>query len=163
VDGRTRRRGPALEQPIYAAVLAELADRGFAQMSLERVAARAGTGKSAIYRRWDNKLELVVDTLAQVITDPVPVGSSGSLREDLLTFLRKMAKQLDGPAGTAIRANIGEVFKEPELRAALLQRVIEPMQRILRELVAAAVSRGEARPGALAPECLNAGLRSRLA
>ena len=83
MDGRTRRRGPALEQPIYAAVLAELADRGFAQMS--------------------------------------------------------------------------EVFKEPELRAALLQRVIEPMQRILRELVAAAVSRGEARPGALAPECLNAG------
>src|SRR5690348_13523627 len=72
---RSRRRGRALEESIFEAALAELSEYGFAGMSLERVAERAGTGKSAIYRRWGDKLELVVDTLAHAITEPAPVTS----------------------------------------------------------------------------------------
>jgi AcrR family transcriptional regulator len=154
---RPRRRGQALEQPIYTAVLAELAEFGFARMSLERVAARAGTGKSAIYRRWDTKLDLVVDTLIQEIPRPAPAGSSGSLHDDLLVFFRQMAQALAGPAGTAICASIGDIRQHPELRTALREQVIEPRQAMLRDLITAAIARGEARPAALAPECLDAG------
>lgn len=154
---RPRRRGQALEQPIYAAVLAELAEFGFARMSLERVAARAGTGKSAIYRRWDTKLDLVVDTLIQEIPSPAPAGSSGNLRDDLLVFFRQMAQALAGPAGTAICASIGDIRHHPELRTELREQVIEPLQAMLRDLITAAIARGEARPTALAPECLDAG------
>jgi len=121
---RPRRRGQALEQPIYAAVLAELAEFGFARMSLERVAARAGTGKSAIYRRWDTKLDLVVDTLIQEIPSPAPAGSSGNLRDDLLVFFRQMAQALAGPAGTAICASIGDI-RHHAGPALLRQHIIE--------------------------------------
>src|SRR5260370_38349254 len=47
-----RRRGRALEDAIYRAALDDLAEHGFDGLSIERIAHRAGTGKSAIYRRW---------------------------------------------------------------------------------------------------------------
>lgn len=154
---RPRRRGPALEEPIYDAVLGELAEFGFARMSVERVAARAKTGKSALYRRWPTKLELVVDTLAHAVPAPAPQVSSGDLRADLLAFLRHMAAALEGPAGTAVRASIGELAKQPQLHAALRAQVVKPHESVLRTLVSAAVARGQARPGALEQECLAAG------
>lgn len=154
---RPRRRGPALEQPIYEAVLTELAQFGFAGMSVERVAGRAGTGKSAIYRRWATKRDLVADTLAHTIPAPAPPAPGGDLRTDLLGFFRQLAAALNGPAGTALRAGVEDVPREPQLCSALRAQVIEPYARVLRDLVADSITRGQARLGAAAPECLAAG------
>ena len=45
---------------IRNAVMQELADVGYGRLSIEAVARRAGVGKTAIYRRWGNKLEMVL-------------------------------------------------------------------------------------------------------
>jgi AcrR family transcriptional regulator len=152
-----RRRGAALIEAIHAGVLAELADFGFAELSIERVAARARTGKSAIYRRWPTKLELIVDTLANSFPDPDPPCSTGGLRTDLLQFHTTWARALSGPLGAALRANVGQHQRHPEIANALRARIIEPRQRILRELLVAGVDRGEVRADALTPECIDAG------
>jgi AcrR family transcriptional regulator len=152
-----RRRGAALIEAIHSSVLAELADFGFAEFSIERVAARARTGKSAIYRRWPTKLELIVDTLANSFPEPAPPGSTGDLRTDLLRFHTAWAKALSGPLGAALRANVGQHQRHPEIANALRARIIEPRQRILRELLVAGVDRGEVRPDALTPECIDVG------
>lgn len=152
-----RRRGRELEKAIYNAVLAELAEHGFAELSLEEVAVRARTGKSAIYRRWTTKLDLVVDTIAHSLPDPATLSSSGNLRSDLLSVLRQMADSLAGPVGIALRANIGEVHQHPDLAKALRERAINPRLRTMYELLAAGVKRGEVRQGALTPECVEAG------
>src|SRR5437868_2699955 len=68
--GLVRRRGEALCAAIRAAVLDELADCGYAGLSIERVAERARTGKASIYRRWPNRLELVLDALDHILPDP---------------------------------------------------------------------------------------------
>lgn len=152
-----RRRGTALEEAIYRAALDELAEHSFAGLSIERIAQRAGTGKSAIYRRWATKLDLVVDTLAHAFPPPGPVTSTGDLRTDLLVFHQRMAEALGGTLGAALRANIGQQHQHPELGAALQQQILAPRHRLLAELLAAGVRRGEVRPDALTSECVEAG------
>ncbi len=154
---RPRRRGHALEEAIYRATLDELAEHGFADLSMERVAQRAGTGKSAIYRRWPTRLDLVVGTLAHAFPPPGPVQSTGDLRTDLLLFHQRMAEALGGRLGAALRASIGQHHQYPELAAALQQQILAPRHRILGQLLAAAVQRGEVRPSALTPECIQTG------
>src|SRR5882724_563305 len=114
-----RRRGRALEDAIYRAALDELAEHGFDGLSIERIAHRAGTGKSAIYRRWATKLDLVVATLADAFPAPGPAATVGDLRTDLLLFHQRMAEALGGTLGAALRANIGQHRQHPELAAAL--------------------------------------------
>jgi len=152
-----RRRGRALEEAIYRAALEELAEYSFVGLSIERIAERAGTGKSAIYRRWSTKLDLVVDTLAHAFPAPGPVESTGDLRTDLLLFHRRMAEALGGTLGAALRANVGQHRQHPELAAALQEQILAPRHRLLGELLAAGVQRGEVRAGALTPECIEAG------
>ena len=152
-----RRRGRALEEAIYRAALDELAEHGFDGLSIERIAHRAGTGKSAIYRRWATKLDLVVATLADAFPAPSPATTTGDLRTDLLLFHRRMAEALGGTLGAALRANIGQHRQYPELAAALQEQILEPRHRILGELLAAGVERGDVRPSALTPECIQTG------
>jgi AcrR family transcriptional regulator len=152
-----RRRGRALEDAIYRAALEELAEHSFAGFSIERVAQRAGTGKSAIYRRWPTKLDLVVDTMAHAFPPPGPATSTGDLRTDLMRFHLRVAEALGGTLGAALRANIGEHHQHPELAAALQERILAPRHQILGELLAAGVERGEVRSGALTPECIQTG------
>jgi AcrR family transcriptional regulator len=152
-----RRRGLALEEAIYRAALEELAEHSFTDLSIERVAQRAGTGKSAIYRRWPTKLDLVVGTLAHAFPAPGPATTTGDLRTDLLLFHEGMAAALGGTLGAALLANVGQHRQHPELAAALQERILEPRHRILGELLAAGVDRGDVRPGALTPACIQAG------
>ena len=51
-EHRTRRRGKELEDALYDATLAELAAVGYGGLTMEGIAARARTGKAALYRRW---------------------------------------------------------------------------------------------------------------
>jgi AcrR family transcriptional regulator len=152
-----RRRGRALEEAIYRAALDELAEHGFDGLSIERIAHRAGTGKSAIYRRWATKTDLVVATLADAFPAPGPAATTGDLRTDLLLFHQRMAEALGGTLGAALRANIGQHRQHPELAAALQEQILEPRHRILGELLAAGAERGDVRPGALTPECIQTG------
>jgi AcrR family transcriptional regulator len=152
-----RRRGRALEDAIYRAALDDLAEHGFDGLSIERIAHRAGTGKSAIYRRWATKLDLVVATLSDAFPAPGPAATVGDLRTDLLLFHQRMAEALGGTLGAALRANIGQHRQHPELAAALQAQILEPRHRILGELLAAGAERGDVRPGALTPECIQTG------
>jgi AcrR family transcriptional regulator len=152
-----RRRGRVLEEAIYRAALDELAEHGFDGLSIERIAHRAGTGKSAIYRRWATKLDLVVATLADAFPAPAPATTTGDLRTDLLLFHGRMAEALGGTLGAALRANIGQHRQHPELAAALQEQVLAPRHRILGELLAAGAERGDVRAGALTPECIQTG------
>jgi Tetracyclin repressor-like, C-terminal domain len=99
----------------------------------------------------------VVATLADAFPSPGPAATTGDLRTDLLLFHRRMAEALGGSLGAALRANIGQHRQHPELAAALQEHILAPRHRILGELLTAAADRGEVRPGALTPECIQAG------
>jgi AcrR family transcriptional regulator len=92
--GRQRRRGEALESSILEAAWEELAEVGYARLTMEGVAARARTGKQVLYRRWPNRAELVVAAMRHntgSIVDDVP--DTGELRADVLEVLGRMARR----------------------------------------------------------------------
>jgi AcrR family transcriptional regulator len=85
---RQRRRGEELEAALLDAAWDELAEAGYARLTMESVAARAKTGVAVLYRRWSNKEDLVLAAIQHFgKTRPVPAPNTGSLRGDMLVLL----------------------------------------------------------------------------
>ncbi|WP_435127061.1 TetR/AcrR family transcriptional regulator [Actinacidiphila sp. bgisy144] len=144
----TRRRGAELTRAIYRATLEELAASSFEELSFEKIAPRAGTGKSVLYRRWSTTAELVLDALKDEdaglgrLTAP----DTGTLRGDLLFLLTRFARVLDEPRGRALRPLLTQRPRHPELFARIMDQVVLPHRALLLDCIRAAVDRGQAAP-----------------
>ncbi|MEV6831116.1 TetR/AcrR family transcriptional regulator [Amycolatopsis sp. NPDC051102] len=146
----TRRRGDALVRAILEATLAELAEASFEELTFEKVAARARTGKAALYRRWATPEDLVLAALTDPdagFGEPRP-PQTGTLRGDLLALLGGLARVLDEPLGRALRPLITQRARHPQLFARIRALVLRPRQELILGLLADAAERGEARPAA---------------
>ena len=85
---RHRRRGPELESALLEAAWDELVQAGYANLTMESVAARAHTGVAVLYRRWPNKDQLVLAAIENYRrARPVEIPDTGTLRGDLLALL----------------------------------------------------------------------------
>ncbi len=85
---RPRRRGAVLERAILDAAWEQLSDKGFENFTYDAVAARAGTSKPVLYRRWPTRFELLVAALRQQITErPIQLPDTGSLRSDVIDMM----------------------------------------------------------------------------
>jgi AcrR family transcriptional regulator len=138
-----RRRDPSRDEAILAATLATLADEGYAGVSIEGVAARAGVGKATIYRRYPSKAQLVVEAVrvGACLGDNLP--DTGDLRSDLETMLRAMVDRLRGADGPVLLAFAAERLRHPELAAEFERSVIGAKRAHARHLIGDAVRRGE--------------------
>jgi AcrR family transcriptional regulator len=146
----SRRRGDALLEAIYGAVLEELARSGYAGLSIEGVAERSRTGKASIYRRWPSRFELVIDAFDYALPDlSEDPPDTGSVRADLIAVLRRVAETMNGTVGSAARACLGCLDQDPEIAAAVRDRVLRPRKAIIREILRRGVDRGEVRPEAV--------------
>jgi AcrR family transcriptional regulator len=86
---KRRRRGTELEHALLDAAWEELAEAGFAKLTMESVADRAKTGIAVLYRRWTDKNDLVLAAIRHYgDTHPVATPDTGSLRGDLFALLR---------------------------------------------------------------------------
>lgn len=147
----TRRRGETLERAIFDAVLAELDAVGYDAMTMEGVAARAHTGKAALYRRWPSKQELVIDALQCQLPPCGDAPGTGSVRGDLLVLLGGMAAMLSSPSGAATQSVMGNLKRNPHIAEAVHERVIAPRQRLMMAALRQGATRGEVRADAVSP------------
>jgi AcrR family transcriptional regulator len=125
-------------------VFEELAERGYQGLSMDRVAARAGVGKAALYRRWRSKQAMLVDTVGRVGTRTVLPSDTGSLRGDVLAFIEDALAVLQHPiAGRVITDLVAEARRSADLREALDARYREPRREAGAAMLRRAVERGE--------------------
>jgi AcrR family transcriptional regulator len=90
-----RRRGTALEDAILDAAWAELIELGYADMTLESVAKRAGTSRPVLSRRWPTRTKLATAAVArQYKLNPVSVPDMGNVRDELCLLLRHMSNRV---------------------------------------------------------------------
>ncbi|KOG56161.1 TetR family transcriptional regulator [Streptomyces griseoflavus] len=135
-------------EAIRAAVFEELAAVGFARMSIEGIAKRAGVGKTAVYRRWRSKLHLVLDVVSAVAAEGLPSPDTGSLRGDIRMLLEVAARALRHPMAAQIIPDLlAEAARSPEIAEALRTALLDSQQGVAAAMVARAVERGELRPG----------------
>jgi AcrR family transcriptional regulator len=116
---RRRRRGADLEAALLEAAWDELAEVGFAKLTMESVASRASTGVAVLYRRWANKDALVLAAIEHYRrSHPVDVPDTGSLRGDLLAQLTIMSEARAAVFAVAAAAAFSGLLSEPGLTPA---------------------------------------------
>ncbi|MET8352299.1 MULTISPECIES: TetR/AcrR family transcriptional regulator [unclassified Micromonospora] len=129
---------------IRRALMQELAAVGYGRLSIEAVARRAGVSKTAIYRRWSSKLDLVLDIVAAAAHGKLPVLDTGTLRGDLALLFQAVAHALRHPLASQIIPDLlAEAARNPTIDQTLRQVLHARQQEIGGRLVARAVQRGE--------------------
>jgi AcrR family transcriptional regulator len=139
-----RPRSERAEKAIIEATLDLLVEEaGVAGLTIEAVAARAGVGKTTIYRRWANKEALIVDALA-TLKAPVPPLSGVSARDDLITLTSAIRPPGDRRFDCVWNV-LGGAAKHPDLVRRFRQDVLEPRREIIRTVLRRGVASGEFR------------------
>jgi AcrR family transcriptional regulator len=141
---------PDVDHAIAGAARALLSEHGFARMTMEGVAARAGVGKPAIYRRFRDKPALVAAVIdAQLPTLDVP--DLGDTRAELWHAVEH-GLPADGPAYVGLIGGlIAEHERHPELIEAFRRSVLLPRRAAVRSLIERGQERGDIR-GDIDPE-----------
>ena len=142
---------------ICEATLELLAEVGYDRMSMDAVAARARASKATIYRKWPSKKELVLEAISrreEVLWEP---PDTGSLREDFLTGLGKLAQQVDADESRLMAGCLKAMREAGELADCMTHQVFDSKARFFRTIVERAVARGDL------PECAPADLAHEVA
>lgn len=138
--GRPRRAGA--DGAILAATLELLSEVGVAGLSMDLLAQRAGVGKATIYRRWDSKEALILDTLRMMST-PIPVPDEGSVRADLLTYMEAVIEHFAPGRGSDTLPHLIEASCYDEQLRASLDDYLRERQSTTRLLLHRGIERGE--------------------
>ncbi len=141
-----RPRDEARSQALHEAALELLSEIGFERMTMEAVAARAGTSKATAYRRWCSKAALVVDALRCHGPEDFDPPDTGSLRGDLVAVLHHMRSAMEQEGAARLIGLVASARSDPDLAAAMRADFTGHRQRISRTLAGRAVARGEMSP-----------------
>jgi AcrR family transcriptional regulator len=133
------------EQEILDAALEVLTDVGYDRLTMDAVAHRAKASKATLYRRWNSKAKLVVESLAKMKTVPV-IPDTGDLRSDLLAAFCGMGGLTDHDTTATLGAVITAVSTDPEFAHEFREQVVGPKARVSRVVFERARDRGELRP-----------------
>jgi AcrR family transcriptional regulator len=142
-EGRLdRSRDPA----ILDAALAILSEHGYDATNMNDIAARAGVGKAAIYRRWSSKAALITDALVywrpDLLTDDVP--DTGSLVGDLDALVERAKRNEDGMVTNDLVLRVAlEAAHDRCLASALDDLMLFKGRRMMSAILARAADRGE--------------------
>jgi AcrR family transcriptional regulator len=114
---RTGGRSARVVTEVLSATLEEFAEQGYAGLSVEAVALRAGVNKTTIYRRWPTKADLVGAALVSLRDEDPEPPNTGSLRDDLHQVLQHWAAQMVTPRRRAIMQSLVLANTDPEMQA----------------------------------------------
>lgn len=136
-------RGAKVRAAVHAATLAELVDKGYAALTVEAVAARAGVHKTTVYRRWKDRESLVVDALTGQAAADVPVPDTGSVEDDLRALARSLVAMVTAGGGSALLAAMFSGGAGLPEVAEARHHVFGDRLRRARPVVTRAIERGE--------------------
>jgi len=142
---RGRPRSAEAHGAILGAAAALLAEGGFAALTMEAVALRAGVSKTTVYRRWNSKEELVTDLVSQMpYSGPAP--DTGSFGGDLEALTQIQIDRIaDTPLPRVMPRLLAETFDSPELHATIVEQGVNVLRGTLATLVRRGMERGELR------------------
>jgi AcrR family transcriptional regulator len=137
---------PTISEAILEATLDVLAETGYAKLSIEAVAQRAGVHRPAVYRRWPTKLDLVaaaISSIARAVPDP----ATGNTRDDLVELVSSIGNMLvRNPRARLTLMLVAEIAVDEELAALVDSRTVQPRRAMARTILERGIERGEIRP-----------------
>ena len=142
-----RPRDARADRAILATTRELIAERGVHAFRTDDVAARAGVGKGAIYRRYRSKGELVTAAVAELVHEEIAVPDTGSTRADLLALMREAVELYRSTLPARLMPNlIGAMAELPDLARAVRDGFLARRRAALSEVLRRGVERGDLRP-----------------
>ncbi|MFG1706502.1 TetR/AcrR family transcriptional regulator [Nonomuraea sp. M3C6] len=144
----TTRRNEVSRRAILTAAFELVQEVGYARLSIEGIAARAGVGKQTIYRWWPSKGAVLFDAFLMLSERPDGEGSAlpdtGDLEADLKTVLRATIEELNDPRyDEPMRALNTEITHDPALAALYAERLDGPMRELKKQRLRSAQRAGQ--------------------
>jgi TetR/AcrR family transcriptional regulator, regulator of autoinduction and epiphytic fitness len=150
-DDRVDPRVERSRMVILDAAVQELADVGYGGVTIESIAARAGVGKSTIYRHWPDKLALIADAFETFHVQMVPDLGDRTARESIELLLSHVAEiVVDSTWSRCIPALIEGAERDPRVQAFHHRYNAERRQALI-DLITRGIEAGEF-PPAVHPE-----------
>jgi AcrR family transcriptional regulator len=144
----TARRSEPARHAILNAALDLVGEVGYARLSIEAIAARAGAGKQTIYRWWPSKGAVLLDALLMLSenenNEPMDLPDTGDVEADLKNVLRATVIELNNPRySEPMRALAAEMLVDEKLAADYAERLEEPMRELKRRRLRSAQDAGQ--------------------
>lgn len=131
-----------MDRTIIQATRELLAERGYAALTVDAVASRAGVGKAAIYRRYATRQEMIFSaTVHGMQTQPPP--DRGSLRADLAALAGARATQLSEAPSDVLAGLLADIYSDAALGARFSETFLVSERLLVERVLERAVERGE--------------------
>ena len=156
-----RPRSPEVHDAILDAAIALIREVGYDAVSMDGIAARAGVGKAALYRRWTSKEALVVEALGRLVAT-MAAPDTGTLADDVRLIMRTHLHMYADPAsGLLLSGIVAAMARSKVIARAMRGGFVALRHEALHAALARGVARGELRDDVdldLVVEMLNAPL-----
>jgi AcrR family transcriptional regulator len=140
--GRTARTKAA----VFEAAAKLVAERGHAAITMTDIAQRAGVAATSLYRRWGDVRTLLMEVAVEELTAESPLPDTGSLREDLRIWARRIAGGLRAPSGSPFFRTLIATSPPPGAGGMARMTAFGPRLEQIAILLDRARARGEAAP-----------------
>ena len=148
------RRRESSRLAILDAALTLCREEGYAKLSVEAIAARAGASKQTIYRWWPSKGAVLLEALEQEVAGSATVPDTGDVVADMRTVIGNLIRRHADPNfGPHVAALIAESQQDPALGLDALERFVRGRRRPLVERLRRAQRLGQL-PESLDPEAI---------
>jgi AcrR family transcriptional regulator len=138
-----RPRSEAARRAILRSTLRLLRTVGFAELSIEAIAADANVGKATVYRWWPNKGALVVDAFSSSVRKQLLFPDTGSVYSDMSLQMSHLVQLMLSRQGRIVAALIGGGQTDPELIDAFRERFVRPRRMEAYQTLRKGIDRGE--------------------
>lgn len=140
-----RRRNKAALENILTTTYELLQQNGFDRLTIEGVAAKAGVGKTTIYRWWPSRGALAVDAFLAVVSPQLRFHETASASDDIRWQIRRLAKVYDGEVGRIVREMIGSAQFDNKTLELFNEGYLKPRRTAAKEALVRGIKQGEFR------------------
>jgi AcrR family transcriptional regulator len=145
--GNRHGRSEAARQAILEAADDLVAEKGFAGVTIEGIAARAKVAKQTVYRWWRTKTDVLLDAFLEDMAEELPPPDHGDLALDLHAYLPRLARLLGASdTGAVARALIAQAQHDPAFAVEFRARYLDEQRRRDRLPLERALGRGQLPP-----------------
>jgi len=138
-----RPRSQEASDAIIWATLDLLADSGFAGLTMEGIAARAGVGKATLYRRWKSCEDVVAGAVAHLVEGGIHIPDTGSLEGDLRLLMERAVTTYHGRPGRIMPGLVSAMAHSDTVARAVRSQFLAGRREALAGVVERGVARGE--------------------
>ncbi|SFS35652.1 DNA-binding transcriptional regulator, AcrR family [Paenibacillus sp. 453mf] len=138
-----RPRDVTIQHSILSVAYELLLESGFEEVTIEKIAERAGVSKATIYKWWPNKAAVVADGFFEGAASRLPVPDTGSVKEDILTHAINLSLYMSGKEGKVISELIGHGQVNSTLIEVFRQYYIQPRRAEAAGILRKGIERGE--------------------